>query len=229
MLDSTQNRAKEFLHQHHDLPFLITADEQTAGRGRQGRTWISTRGNFYGSLALRPPVPPMRYHEYSFLSALALRDVITEGAPDQTVTFKWPNDILLDGAKCAGILIESDGVDNEFLIIGMGVNLYHAPDHVFYRTAALWPSRAPDPLRLHVFAYALGESLLAWQEKYISGGFDLLRDAWLQHAHGLGTEITVKTPVAEISGIFAGIDERGTLLLTHGGETIKVRTADVLL
>lgn len=229
VLDSTQNRAREFIQDHAELPLLVTAEVQTAGRGRQGRTWESPSGNFHGSFVLRPPVQPSHYHEYSFLSALALREVIIEGVPNRTVTFKWPNDILLDGAKCAGILIESDGEQNEFLIIGIGVNLYRVPDHPLYPAAALWPDRAPDPLRFQVFAYALGEALLAWHEKYIAGGFGLLRDAWLAHAHGLGTEITVKTPVAEISGSFAGIDEKGTLLLTHGDETIKVTTADVLL
>lgn len=193
-----------------------------------GREWLSPPGNFYGSFALRAEVLPARYGEYSFVAALALRDAIAPRTP-QPVAFKWPNDILLDGKKCAGILIETDGMANEFLMIGIGVNLYHAPDHLSYPAAALWPGSAPDDAGYQAFAHDLSQSLLTRRNQYLADGFGAVRAAWLEHAHALGAAVTAKTPVAEISGIFAGIDEDGSLLLTQDGREIKVRTADVRL
>jgi len=189
-----------------------------------GRVWESPPGNFYGSIALRGDVSPVRYSEYSFLMALVLRDTIAEFVAAQ-ISLKWPNDVMLDDRKCAGVLIESDGIENEFLIIGMGVNLYHAPEYA----AALWPREAANAARREAFTQRLAESFDHWHDFYLAEGFGTVRDVWLQHAHALGLQITVKMPGSETTGIFEGIDEIGSLLLTQGGETIKVRTADAVV
>jgi BirA family biotin operon repressor/biotin-[acetyl-CoA-carboxylase] ligase len=126
-------------------------------------------------------------------------------------------------------LIETDGTQNEFLIIGMGVNLRHAPPDDAVRTpaAALWPADAIDPDRDRKFAEALLENFTAWHARYAAKGFEPIRAEWLRHAHNLHQSITVTTPTETHNGIFNGIDEYGNLLLTQGPRTRKITTADV--
>ncbi len=226
MLGSTQDLACELIHAHHELPLLVTADEQTNGRGRMGRSWQSPPGNFYGSLAFRASVPPARYGEYSFLMALVLQDTLAEFSQNK-ITLKWPNDIILDGGKCAGILIESEGMENEFLVIGVGVNLIHAPHIGAYMPVALWSDGANDPQRREIFTQKFLQEFISWHEQYLSEGFAGVRATWLQSAHKLGREITIQVQGKEVVGIFNGIDEQGSLLLTHRGATSKVTAADV--
>jgi len=229
-LGSTQDQARALLDQGEAPPFLITADEQSAGHGRLGRTWISPRGNFYGSLAMRPAVDPARYGEYSFLTAAALLSTIGKFSKGD-ITLKWPNDILLGGKKCAGVLIESCGAKNEILIIGMGVNLRYAPpvQEVPKPTAALWPEAPLDVKRDKRFTKELMKNFIAWHRRYENRGFEVVRNEWAAYAHHLGQPITVETPRERLEGVFTGIDAQGNLLLTQDGETRKVTAADVSL
>ncbi len=141
----------------------------------------------------------------------------------------WPNDVLLDGRKCCGILIESFGLQNEYLIIGIGVNLRHAPpdDAVNVPAAAIWPGAKLDDDRDTEFGEVLIKNWVRWRTRYEREGFDAIRTEWLAFAHHLNQNIHVKTPTAVHEGIFQGIDAHGNLLLTTGEETIKVTTADV--
>jgi BirA family biotin operon repressor/biotin-[acetyl-CoA-carboxylase] ligase len=208
-------------------PFLVTAKQQTAGQGRLGRAWISTPGNFYGSLVWHTAVPPARYGEYSFVAAVSLLSTIKKFTPEK-LTLKWPNDVLLAGRKCAGILIESH---DENLIIGIGVNLRHAPPDDAVRTpaTALWPEKIPNPKADLEFTNLLIKGFSYWHEQYERDGFEIIRTEWLRHAHHLGQQITVNTPAETITGIFDGIDQQGNLLLTQGDQTRKITTADVNL
>ncbi|MGC1780752.1 MAG: biotin--[acetyl-CoA-carboxylase] ligase, partial [Xanthobacteraceae bacterium] len=117
-------------------PLWITAVTQTEGRGRMDRAWASPPGNLYASLLLREPASPERAPELGFVAALAVRDaVIAEAAAlAPQLAFKWPNDLLLAGKKCAGILIEGEvGVDNRVnAIVGIGVNCASHPDNTAY-------------------------------------------------------------------------------------------------
>jgi len=231
-VQSTQDTARDLIDQSEQPPFLVTAEEQTNGRGRHGRQWISRRGNFFGSLVIHPTVAPLRYGEYSFLVAVVLHETIVKFS-DRNVSLKWPNDVLLDGHKCAGILIESHGAQNEFLIVGIGVNLYHAPpeEEVGQPAAVLWPDQKPEVgnQKSEEFRKQLITSFAQWYDVYCVQGFENVRTAWLKHAHNLGGKITAQTPQGPQSGIFTGIDIHGNLLLTQGAETIKVTTADVLI
>lgn len=216
---STQDAARTLCEKNMAALFLVTADAQTAGRGRMGRTWVSPPGNFHGSLVISPQAPSERYSEYGFVIANALRQTIAEFADN--ITLKWPNDILYDGKKCAGILIE---VHDDNLIIGIGVNLQHVPppEAVAYPAAALGVMDAPK------FTAALAQNFIKTHAIYDAQGFDAIRAEWLRHAHGLNGEITVRTPQKIHTGIFTGIDTDGSLLLTQNGKPIKVTTADVL-
>ncbi len=219
-VQSTQDTARELLSDT-SLPFLVTADEQSAGRGRQGRQWLSPRGNFFASLVVRPDVPPAHYSEYSFLTAVILRDTIAVFS-EQPVTLKWPNDVLADGKKCAGILIEAE---HGSLIIGIGVNLLYAPppDVVPYPAAAL---NIHDKQK---FTSELMIKWTHWHNIYLRDGFSAIRAEWLCRAHALGHEIAVQTPHKKLHGIFSGLDDQGNLLLTQGTQAVKVTTADVLV
>jgi BirA family transcriptional regulator, biotin operon repressor / biotin---[acetyl-CoA-carboxylase] ligase len=159
--DSTNAEARQRARHGETGPLWVTAVEQTQGRGRQGRTWISPPGNLYASLLLTDPSPFDRAPELAFVAVLALRDAIVAAAPALApeLRFKWPNDLLLFGGKCAGILIEgevamlgatSGGTAGEGgpnkrakVIIGIGVNCVTHPEMA--PEAATAPGAAPEP------------------------------------------------------------------------------------
>ena len=109
----------------------ITAARQTAGRGRRGNAWVSEPGNLYASLLLTDAAPAAHLPELCFVVALAVRDALGSVAPEllSRLKLKWPNDLLLDGAKLAGILIEAESVGGKTITAaGIGVNCVHHPD-----------------------------------------------------------------------------------------------------
>src|SRR5215813_8228038 len=129
MIASTNSEALAYARAGEQGPLWITARAQTAGRGRRGRTWVSEPGNLYGTLLLTDPAPPERAAQLSFVAALATHDAVSACAPalGGRLTFKWPNDVLLDGAKLAGILIEAEGTRPLLVAVGIGVNCRHHP------------------------------------------------------------------------------------------------------
>ena len=145
---STNKEARLRALRGDDAPLWITAVTQTQGRGRMDRSWASPPGNLYASLLLREPAAPERAPELGFVAALALRDAIIAEAPAlaSRLAFKWPNDLLLAGKKCAGILIEGDvGVDNRVnAVIGIGVNCASHPATPPIRRPILQPTAPPS-------------------------------------------------------------------------------------
>src|SRR5882672_7612875 len=111
-------------------PLWITARAQSAGRGRRGRAWVSEPGNLYATLLLTDPAPPARAAQLSFVAALAVHDAIAQLAPSLAprLALKWPNDVLCDGRKAAGILIEAEGAHPLIVAVGIGVNCRHHPE-----------------------------------------------------------------------------------------------------
>src|SRR6476646_7487966 len=108
VLGSTNAEALSLARQGESGPLWVVADRQTAGRGRRGRAWISEPGNLYASLLLTDPAPAERWPQLSFVAALAVYDAViaVASAFAPRLAIKWPNDLLLDGAKFAGVLIE---------------------------------------------------------------------------------------------------------------------------
>jgi BirA family biotin operon repressor/biotin-[acetyl-CoA-carboxylase] ligase len=197
--------------------------EQTAGRGRQGRTWVSANGNFYGStlVELRPGDPPAP--TLSLAAGLALVEAIDAAGPGQALMLKWPNDVMLSGKKLAGILLERSG---ERIAVGFGVNLATAPELADRISAALAGQVTPEafaPLLAGRFAQLLD----LWRTRESPA---LVR-AWQERAHPVGTPLTVHASANEtVSGRFAGLQPDGALRLTLDDGSIEVvRAGDVLL
>ncbi|GLS87293.1 biotin--[acetyl-CoA-carboxylase] ligase [Cypionkella aquatica] len=207
--------------------------EQTAGRGRRARPWASPRGNFYASLLLHPTEPPEQIALRSFAASLALRDAFVSltGLPG-AFALKWPNDVLLNGGKVAGILLESTASKTGFdLAIGIGVNLIGAPDPAAVEAGATVPVSllAETGLRVtpEAFLDALAPAYAAWEALFIAQGFAALRQEWLAHAARLGDTIRARTGTQTREGVFETIDPAGNLILRMSSGPVAIPAAEV--
>ncbi|WP_434063230.1 biotin--[acetyl-CoA-carboxylase] ligase [Gemmobacter denitrificans] len=215
-------------------PAWVIAGEQTAGRGRRGRGWSSPRGNFYGSLVMQPDGAPDRAALRSFIAALALHQtcVALTGLP-QSFTLKWPNDVLLNGGKLAGILLESAGQGGRIghLVIGIGVNLIAAPTVDQVEPGAVPPVSLLGETGLRVtpemFLDHLAPAFAGWEAEFVAHGFAPIRSAWLAQAARLGETIRARTGTQERHGIFETIDDTGALVLNMNGMREAIPAAEV--
>ncbi|MCB6177369.1 biotin--[acetyl-CoA-carboxylase] ligase [Rhodobacter sp. Har01] len=210
-------------------PLWIVAHEQTAGRGRRARPWASPKGNFYGTLVLRHADPPARAALRSFAAALALRDAfVALTGLSGSFALKWPNDVLLNGGKAAGILLESSG---PVLCIGIGVNLIAAPAPEAVEPGAVAPVSllAETGLRVtpEAFLDVLAPAYAGWEARFRAEGFAPLRAEWLAHAARLGQPIRTRTGTETRDGIFETIDEGGSLILRMAAGPVAIPAADV--
>ena len=215
-------------------PAWVIAGQQTEGRGRRGRPWQSPAGNFYGSLIFRPDGPPDQVALYSFVAALALHETCA-GLTDlpQVFALKWPNDVLLNGGKLAGILLESAGQGGRVghLVIGIGVNLIAAPPPEAVEPGAVPPVSLLGETGLRVtperFGLYLAAAFARWQALFEAEGFAPIRTAWLDRAARLGEVIRARTGTTERRGIFETIDATGALVLSAEGTREAIPAADV--
>jgi BirA family biotin operon repressor/biotin-[acetyl-CoA-carboxylase] ligase len=207
-LDSTNEEARRLAGAGARGPLWIVAREQTAGRGRRGRAWVSERGNLFATLLTRA-APPIAA-QLAFAAALGVGETVCAYAPDAAMTLKWPNDVLLNGRKVAGILLESLGEDA--LAIGIGVNLAHHPQHTEFpaTSIAALAGSAPD---WQAVLLRLAKTMSAWYEVWRDAGFARIRTAWLAHAAGLGYPIRARLEGSEMAGTFETIGEDGALIL----------------
>jgi BirA family biotin operon repressor/biotin-[acetyl-CoA-carboxylase] ligase len=210
-------------------PCWILAGEQTGGRGRRGRAWASPPGNFHATLVLKPQEDAATVALRSFAAALALREALVAltGLPG-AFTLKWPNDVLCNGGKLAGILLESAGAGNRVahLSIGIGVNLIAAPDPALLDPDALRPvtlhQETGHRIAPETLLDALAPAYAAWEHRFTTEGFAPLRAAWLAQAANLGAPIRARTGADTRHGTFETIDPTGALVLRtdKGRETI---------
>ncbi len=205
----------------------ITAERQTGGRGRRGRSWISERGNLYASLMLIDPGPMSALSTLPLAISLALFDALRPVLPfDRDLSIKWPNDLLIDGKKVSGILLEGEVLPNGryALVIGCGVNVAHFPDDVAYATTCLVKEGSYVTVpELFSRLYSSTENILnIWNS---GRGIKQIVAMWRESAMGIGEKITVNLPTHSISGIFADIDENGMLLLDQGDGGLKTIAA----
>ncbi|MCV9965612.1 biotin--[acetyl-CoA-carboxylase] ligase [Pararhizobium sp. BT-229] len=209
----------------------ITAIRQIEGRGRRGRSWASEPGNLYASLLLIDPAPMGKLHSLPLAVAVAVHRAIQAVMPPgaNPVSIKWPNDILIAGKKCCGILLEGEGLADgrHALVIGCGINVALAPDHGLYPVTSLRAEGAavsPDELFAHLFA-SMGEVLNVWNR---GEGVAEIIAQWRSAAGGIGQKITVNLPDRSLSGRFEGIDEDGRLMLDMGDGTVhRIAAGDV--
>jgi BirA family biotin operon repressor/biotin-[acetyl-CoA-carboxylase] ligase len=206
----------------------IVADKQTAGRGRRGRAWISLTGNLHASALLIDPCPAPTAPQLGFVAGVALaraaRDI---GAAE--VGLKWPNDLMSNGAKCAGILVESTALISRgvALVIGLGVNCAQAPQSLAYPTTCLTGTNgmaiSPGDL-FERLAQRFDDTLREWRA---GEGFASIRAAWLDCALGLGGPIAIENGGVKRQGVFEGIDANGRLLIRSGRGLDIVEAADL--
>jgi BirA family transcriptional regulator, biotin operon repressor / biotin---[acetyl-CoA-carboxylase] ligase len=208
----------------------ITARAQSAGRGRRERQWVSEPGNLYATLLLVDPAPTALAPQLSFVAALAVHDAASEaaGSLGPRLTLKWPNDVLCDGGKFAGILVEGEGIGRTLAVaLGIGINCAHHPDRTDYPATDLASAGAlvsPETL-LGVLSRTMQLRLRQWDR---GEGFASVRTDWIKRAAGIGQDVAVRLAGRNVTGRFAGIDAGGRLLL-HGadGKVETIASGDV--
>ncbi|MBD0864869.1 MAG: biotin--[acetyl-CoA-carboxylase] ligase [Rhodobacteraceae bacterium] len=215
-------------------PVWIMARHQLAARGRRGRTWANPAGNLAATLLLPDPGPIRDAALRSFVAALALYDAcVASTGHSQGVSLKWPNDVLLNGGKLAGILLESAGVAGtvQHLAIGVGVNLVTAPGADQVEPGALRPvslvAETGTAVTEDDFLTELAVAYDRYEQQFRAFGFDPIRRTWLDRATRLGKVVTARTSTAATIGIFETVDGDGQLVLVTPGGRIRIPAADV--
>jgi BirA family biotin operon repressor/biotin-[acetyl-CoA-carboxylase] ligase len=224
-IDSTNEHARRLIGQGLSGPTWICARSQTAGRGRQGHSWISDTGNLFCTLALAVDRAPAEAANLSFVAALAIARFLENYVDTSLIGLKWPNDVLIEEQKVSGILLEAQDKDSVLWVaIGIGINLAEAPKDLPYPAVALsdMTSKAPDfEGAMAALAVAFHHWLDIWREE----GFDPIRRAWLDTAVRLNTEIQVRLPQETITGIFESINEKGELVLVLSDNKKRIISA----
>ncbi|WP_020696091.1 biotin--[acetyl-CoA-carboxylase] ligase [Reyranella massiliensis] len=202
---------------------VVWAREQHGGRGRRGRSWASPPGNLYSSTILRPECPAARAAELGFVAALAVGDLVPAS---RAIRLKWPNDVLVDGGKIAGILLESAIAQDgrvEHVVAGIGINVAFAPQlaEMRYPGASLGGT---VEAALEGLTRALATRLAQWRRD----GFGVVREAWLAQAGPLGAEVDVRLGEGLVRGRFAGLDHEGALLLDTAEGPRKIVSGELL-
>ena len=233
-IDSTSSEAKRLAEAGAEDGTLVWARCQTGGYGRQGRAWSSASGNLFLSLIVRPDCPLSAAAQFSFVAAVALGDAFGSVAPPMIeVTYKWPNDVLLNGRKAAGILLESKGdaqQNLDWLVIGIGANVSSYPPEARLPATSLHFEGCPTSVSAVDLLEAFARHMLSWINIWLDDGFGPVRHAWLRHAQGLKEEIEVRLPHETLHGTFADLDPEGTLLLNLAdGSERHIAAGDVYL
>jgi BirA family transcriptional regulator, biotin operon repressor / biotin---[acetyl-CoA-carboxylase] ligase len=200
---------------------VVRARNQTAGRGRSGKSFASSAGNSYTSFILRPQGGPGQAAQLALVSGLAVAEAIDIVAPRlASARCKWPNDVHVERHKVSGILVEaaSSGDRVEHVIIGIGINLVSHPDLPGLRIGDLAGLGAPGIGRDCMLA-ALADRLHARCELWGRGGFAALREAWLARAAGLGRTVRIEDGPRRLSGALVDIDADGALVLESPDRT----------
>ncbi len=208
----------------------ILALRQTAGRGSRGRQWEAPEGNLNLSILLRPKLPMAQFSVFPLLAGIAVADAVSAFLPADTApVLKWPNDLLLGGAKLAGILIDA-APGNEasgWLVIGIGINLISAPQLANRRTTTLgqFGGQAKPLEAARMVLNYLGH----WLDILEHSGLSPIIDAWQQRGHAIGTQLHLTGVDADVSGRFAGLSPSGELLLNVGNRIERFQTGEILL
>ncbi|MEQ9449870.1 MAG: biotin--[acetyl-CoA-carboxylase] ligase [Rhodospirillaceae bacterium] len=235
-LDGTNAALRRIVEIEGDVEegLLVWARAQTAGRGRLGRVWESPEGNVYASILVKAPEDRARAPQLGFVASVAVFEAILElprhNAPPPPAAHKWPNDVLVDGAKVCGILPElvtnADGT--EWVIVGIGLNLRSTSvQDAMYPVGALTDHKV-DTTPEHALT-VISRAFSNWLSRWRTEGFAPLRTAWLERGPAIGTQVSVGMPNGTENGAFAGLSEDGALLLDTATGRKTILVGDVLL
>lgn len=212
---------------------VIISERQTGGRGSKGRTWVSIAGNLHMSILLNFPRDFKRHSSLSFLTANAMYSTLAgmfgERKLSCKIELKWPNDVLINGKKVAGTLLESISVNEKtFIVIGVGVNIIEAPGAVAFPSTSLYDEGVETGAM--EFMQVLMQKFDKLYRKFLyEKDFTNIRKDWLRRAYNLNKIITINDGVKEISGTFIGIDLEGAIMLRlASGEIFSFVQGDVL-
>ena len=228
-IDSTNAEARRRAEAGEAGPLWITAARQSAGRGRRGRNWSTEGGNLAATLLDTTDLPPVEAAQISFIAALAVGDLARRYIPPARVGLKWPNDLMIDGKKAAGILVESgqrpDG--RLWLAIGIGVNLAHSPDLPDRPTTSIAEAGAAPPPPREALDH-LATAFAAWMGVWRQQGFTAIAEAWTVRAHGLGQPCVARPGSEVLRGVAEGLDIDGALRLRlEDGSVRRITAGDV--
>ena len=223
-LSSTNDTAAELCVNPPASKFVVTCRSQTGGRGRRGRSWISLEGNLFMSQAF--PCDIRFAGDLVFIISLSVLETVRYFSAQIDIKLKWPNDVLVNGCKISGILLEK--AENGYIIAGTGVNITTAPERdsrVLYPTASLKDfgiiTDRCEFLKIYLEIFDRNFSL--WQKR----GFPAIKEIWLQNAGGLNEEISVNLEKKVERGFFRGIGDDGALLLDQNGSITRIYAGDV--
>jgi BirA family biotin operon repressor/biotin-[acetyl-CoA-carboxylase] ligase len=210
---STNDHAKKLAKNGYPSGVIIWAHEQTAGRGRQGNTWVSLPGNLFMTIILRPNVNIAQIGQLSLLIGVALSNVLASFVPAANdIRLKWPNDIYINGKKAGGILIETESqgmLQVPWSVVGIGFNIVDAPEGAI-SLADVGVTTYEAGHMVEFLSKEINMLVKQWENK----GFADIREAWLKRAYKLGEVITARLPKQTLTGVFEGLDKNGALLLT---------------
>lgn len=230
-LASTNDEARRLAEEGAEDGTLVWAREQRGGRGRRGRGWSSPRGNLYLSLVLRPECALAQAAQLGFVAALGMGDAIGAVVPPMIeVVYKWPNDLLVNGRKAGGILLESRGTGEtacDWLVLGIGVNVASFPGEAAFPATSLHYEGCPADVSEVALLEAFGRHFLGWVNRWLEDGFAPVRKAWCNHAYRLGEEIEVRLPQETLTGVFKELDEDGALILGQPGGDRRITAGEI--
>ncbi|MFC3069987.1 biotin--[acetyl-CoA-carboxylase] ligase [Phenylobacterium soli] len=229
-LDSTNAEARRRAETGEGGPVWITAAVQTAGRGRRGRAWSTNKGNLAATLLMTTDAPPVEAAQISFVAALAAADLADACLGPDVARLKWPNDVLIHGRKCVGILVESGArADGRlWLAVGIGVNLAHAPQDVERPAAAFAEHMAVPPPQPLDALEVLATRFEAWRATWATHGFSPIARAWSLRAMGIGEPCEARLPNRTLKGVAEGLDTDGALRLRlDDGALERITAGDV--
>ncbi|HYB09810.1 MAG TPA: biotin--[acetyl-CoA-carboxylase] ligase [Alphaproteobacteria bacterium] len=229
-LDSTNEEAKRQAAAGAVDRTLVWARAQNAGRGRFGRPWASPPGNLYLSMVLRPDCPARQAVQLGMVAAVAAGEALHALCDRATVKLKWPNDVLLNGAKACGILLESSASQQgslDWLVLGIGINVVSFPEATGFPATslnAICPTSITVERTLATFVEAFAREFDRWHRL----GLEPIRAAWLSRAWRRGEIIQARLENEVLEGRFRDIDESGALLLEiEGGAFRRITAGDV--
>lgn len=229
-LDSTNAEARRRAEAGEGGPVWITAAVQTAGRGRRGRAWSTSRGNLAATLLTLTDRPPAEAAQLSFVAALAACDLADTCLGPGAARLKWPNDVLVHGKKAVGILVESGARPDGrlWLAVGIGVNLAHAPQDVERPATAFAEHMAGPPPEPAAALEVLATSFERWRSRWATQGFPPIAAGWSERATGIGQRCEARLPNRTLSGVAEGLDPDGALRLRlDDGGLERITAGDV--